>query len=935
VPAQGPKGLHINRWIAGLHTNRAAISTPFRVSNGRTIVYHDALIDGSNVEISPANTLVRRPGWSKQCTASYGSDVPKAIQGAILPDSTGASVAKILLDTDQKIYDVGASSLTALYTKTTTNQTFFQQVGNLLFMSDGAVNQKFNGQAVTNNGIVAPTAAPTITNLNLYDFNGGAQTVHAWVPKATYTNATADPLEFYFLAPTGEIQWSVVPAGTTLQSQSSPPDWTTGFGVFGSVTVDGTMTWTNCGPIETWTANTVYTNSAYSTKSQMSAPGTGTKSTSGSTSVNWTVGASSAGINPSTGVTGNSNKLIVDTLGLALPTNAIIDGVSVTTFRASNRANAVSDVTVKIRKAGVAVGNNKAAPGFWPQTLHDVYTIPTSGGIKYVYGSNTDLWGTTFNVSDVANAGFGVEFTVNQGSTRTTTAAFTYPITITVFYHVDAADLTGTLFAQIVKDSNGNLQRVQTAGTSDASEPTWDPAIGQTTTDNTVTWENIGTANQLPCLFSRSYAFGFHTSSAHISTMSPLLTVAAPIIGNNVNVSSFGTADTQCDSIDIYRTTDGGSILLFDQSTPNVNASTSWTIYDTALDTDLDVSLIGPVAHANDPPPAGMTIMAFHMGRMWGISGNFLYFSAGPDCINGDGRQAWPPANVFPLQSGGTGLAATTQGLVVTTSSDVSAILGGPQTQTFWLQQLFNGWGVNSPNCITQDGDDLLLYTSQSQALSLSSGGKNEFGFSIAPTLAANFPSTTSYICVHRAGQDQGIFFSNSSTTTARFNLNAQTWDALGTPTVSIGPLASADTTIGTRRLLSTSNGFVVYRDVSTFSDAGSAYSAYATVGSIVLSEAGEEIPAALKWLALQASTAGTYPTIQVLPNEISGSFTTVPFTAADPWQLTATSTITQKRHDWQGIQSMLGNVLRHLQVKILFATEAAKNEIYTLALVP
>ena len=55
---------------------------------------------------------------------------------------------------------------------------------------------------------------------------------------------------------------------------------------------------------------------------------------------------------------------------------------------------------------------------------------------------------------------------------------------------------------------------------------------------------------------------------------------------------------------------------------------------------------------------AGMTILAYHMGRLWGAVGNLLYFSAGPDCINGDGNQAWPPANVFTMSAPIKALAA-------------------------------------------------------------------------------------------------------------------------------------------------------------------------------------------------------------------------------------------------------------------------------------
>jgi hypothetical protein len=244
--------------------------------------------------------------------------------------------------------------------------------------------------------------------------------------------------------------------------------------------------------------------------------------------------------------------------------------------RAANRANAISDVTVQLLKAGVGTGSNKAAAGFWPFTTgSNVYTVPTSGGVRQNYGANNDLWGTTWSVAEVTAANFGVQFVANNASTRTTTGALVFPITVTVTYTVATTDISGTVYAQIITDSNGNLQRVKVGGTSGAAAPTWSTTIGGTTADGTITWDCLGTANQLPCLFNRTYAYSFHAvHCTHVHRISPTLVVQAPIIGTNVPLQSFGSDDTQVDRIDLYRTADGGSTLLYDTSGPNVNSST-------------------------------------------------------------------------------------------------------------------------------------------------------------------------------------------------------------------------------------------------------------------------------------------------------------------------------------------------------------------------
>jgi hypothetical protein len=156
IPAGAQKGRHIDRWTTGLVTNRAATSMPFRRSYGAMIQYYDALFGGLNVEISPENTLVRRPGWTSSTRL-------------VIPAPHSAFTAAILngtqfnfLGTSTNVYQFASGVMNSLYTKGTTAQTFFQQVGNVLYFSDGAANLKAwtetnGGFTVQNNGIVAPT----------------------------------------------------------------------------------------------------------------------------------------------------------------------------------------------------------------------------------------------------------------------------------------------------------------------------------------------------------------------------------------------------------------------------------------------------------------------------------------------------------------------------------------------------------------------------------------------------------------------------------------------------------------------------------------------------------------------------------------------------------------------------------------------------------
>jgi len=941
IPAGAQKGRHITRWTTGLVTNRAATSMPFRRSYGALIQYYDALFGGLNIEISPENTLVRRPGWTVINSVGY-SGTPQGFYAAILNGTQFNFLA-----TSTNVYQFATGVMNSLYTKGVTSQTFFQQVGNVLYFSDGNANLKAwtetnGGFTIQNNGITTPLNAPSISNLNLYDFAGGSQTTHAWVANYTYVGGASGPNQYYLLAPTGEIFWSVVPQGATLNSGATAPNWASVFGLFGGTIVDGQMVWVNCGVIGTWAGSTPFANAAYVAnhpQSQVSAAATIT--TGGSSgNFNWqAAGTTGFGFTHAAPSTGNTNTLNIEGLSFNIPTGAVIKGITVQVYRGANRANAVSDVTVKLLKAGTAVGNNKAVGGFWPQILWNAYNIPTGNGVPISYGGSTDLWGTTWTPADINNAGFGVEIIANQASTRTTSAGITFgsitqPVIVTVYYGAGTS-LAGSVYAAVILDSNGNLQRVKVAGTSAGSAPTWSTTIGGTTTDGGITWDCLGTGNQLPALFGWNYAYGYHSSGAtnHISTMSPQLTVSAPIVGTGVQISGVGSSDTQVDRDDLYRTADGGSLLLFNQSTTNI-ANTGWTINDSTADGGLNFLLIGPVAHANDPPPVGGTFIAYYQGRMWMAVGNLLYFSAGPDCINGDGNQAWPPANVFPFSNPITSLNPTTQGLVVIDNKNMSVVLGGPQTLTFWVKPLLPNFGALSPNGVTQEGDEIVMYSTQQQLWAFSPTGKNEIGFNIADELQATFPAASPYLAIHRSGQDQGLFICDGSTNSQRFNMTSEAWDVLATPTIGLGPIASIDlATSPTVRALVTAVGGVIYkRDPTSYSDGGSPYSAFGIVGSVVLSESGED-PAVVDSIFVTSNAVGNALSVAVLPNETSGAFTSLGSSVNEPPQLPASSTINMQRWDWKNNQSAKPQFVKHLQVKITMpATDTVKNEVYTLS---
>ena len=93
----------------------------------------------------------------------------------------------------------------------------------------------------------------------------------------------------------------------------------------------------------------------------------------------------------------------------------------------------------------------------------------------------------------------------------------------------------------------------------------------------------------------------------------------------------------------------------------NPGASATWTYNDFTTDANLDIVLQAPLRTVNDPPPGTPgstittpgTVTCYWQGRIWMADGNFVYYDAGPDCINGV-PEIRPAGNYFryPALSG-------------------------------------------------------------------------------------------------------------------------------------------------------------------------------------------------------------------------------------------------------------------------------------------
>lgn len=431
-----------------------------------------------------------------------------------------------------------------------------------------------------------------------------------------------------------------------------------------------------------------------------------------------------------------------------------------------------------------------------------------------------------------------------------------------------------------------------------------------------------------------SYVYCYYNSvTGHLSSASPVSANTGPLTGKNITVSYTASGDSQVTNIWIFRIADGGGLYYFLASV--ANATSNYT--DSTADTGLNKNLIADLSGVNSPPPAGMAHTAFYAGRPWGLVGNVLYAGAGPDATIGVGTECWPGANNWVLPGQGTALVATSVGLAVFTYDDLY-LLAGTDLTSFTLLPWQINFGVAGENSVTQDGDLLFVFTTRSLFYSIQYGQSlSEIGFNLRDKLGA-MNSANVYIALHRDGADEGLFVSDGSTNVWRYGLDFGAWSPKAQPLMGAHAISSIETSTGVWTLLlgtGAGSSYIYGRNPSpgSFADDGTAYSAYVTIGNLILAPPGQ-IATPEKLLVQVAGPVATYtyPAVSVLPNNVSGSFTTLPVTGDDPPQLSGTAYASTnplcKFNAWRGVQSPLPQQVQSIQVKIDFDSETVQGEL-------
>lgn len=647
-----------------------------------------------------------------------------------------------------------------------------------------------------------------------------------------------------------------------------------------------------------------------------------------------------------------AGQLIVDTNGnIQQVTTAGTSGGSQPTWNVTPITGTTADGGVTWTNRGNQVSNwGIVAPANAPTASPSLHS---NSGCRFWWPNVTIVTSSPTGPYSIIDTNGNVEFANTGGTTGAVVPTWsTVPQTNTTDNGVTWGEISApvnwtpstaffnTSAAGAVIDSNGNLQVVQTGGTSGASVPTWNVTFDGTTTDGTVTWLNMGSAKFL-AFRGYQWVYAYHTCFGHVSTASPVTANTGPIIGTSYSVplSGTGSPDPQCDFIWIFRINDGGSSFQFVGQVANPG-NTTWNFTDAVLDANLQGQLLAAQAHLNDPPPAGLTVIEYYMKRMWGAVGNTMQFGVGPDSIIGVREESWPPANEETFASNVQKFAPTSQGLCILTNDEWWVEMGGPQTLSFYPQRVLSNFGISSPNCLVQDGDQIFVYTTARQLWSLTlATGKQEDGFSVEDVISLNFNPATTYLALHRNGPDSGVFLSNGSTSVMRYSLALNSWGTIYNIAGGIGAIGSIESSFGTYSLMAgraAGGGAVMARSLTQFFDdsVSFTYPFNAVIGSLHVSQPGSQAEN-VETIVLQTTSAGSELAVGVRINEIAGKFFPVPSGADDLYD-EPSETLRSKRHDLHDIQDgTFANQVRHMQIQISGVAENAASEVLGIHLCP
>jgi hypothetical protein len=822
--------------LTGLYTQRNVFHDPSNVVTQRFYGGRpDTLFNGLNVELSNNLTLIRRFG-TVAATTSY-TEAPHAMFQWELDDGTLIG----MVDTAGALYQepFNGASPTLILTKTGSGQGYFVASGNTLYYGDGVDLIKYtpgnpNG-IVWNWGIAAPMSPPAVTVVasGSSAVNWAANTVFSTMGLLVDPNGNVQQLFSVNANPSSPT------TGQIGESGNGAPNFNT---AYLGTTSDGTVTWTSMGPVSLWAPGTTFQpgNPIYDPGTNCiflaHTPGftTGTKrpiftSTLGFTGARvdefsgggrWE-NIGQVGVQPTAvlgswlknthfnqfGLFSSGSPVVNPSSAIAFPLipsvnsfgqlnngqPTFIIGASVagTTSNTSFTpwtgisSQSIGQITLDNQLAWICQG-----PAAWAATQAE---IAWSNGnatfsVKKDINGNMQVCiasGTTGATAPTWGTVYGAQTT--DGTVKWTCVGPPVTWTANTNWFLPAPGFSPPLASQQYGGAEvigtGFVQAVTTSGLSGSTAPTWSVVVGNTTTDNAITWTTVAPQSAQSITWQKSHVYAYSwkcrtptddyvttslltfanlnllpalTSLGNVpglvsplgpylgggtgavSTASPVFTIATPNTTGAVNtVSGLGSTDPQVDTIIIWRDADGGGadnmfeLIEIPSPPPIAGVAQPWTFKDFLPDIPtttnginfpgLDNLSPAPIDESNNPPPAGFLPLCddLHFSRVWGAVGNTVFFSGGPDVLVGNPNEAFNPEDDFPFKSTVVALIHSPAGLIAPTSTDWEVIYGGPSTSSFFSDNMIKGIGLLNYNSWDRVGGEIYFMSPDKQMWAL------------------------------------------------------------------------------------------------------------------------------------------------------------------------------------------------------------------------
>lgn len=486
-----------------------------------------------------------------------------------------------------------------------------------------------------------------------------------------------------------------------------------------------------------------------------------------------------------------------------------------------------------------------------------------------------------------------------------------------------------------VNGNTGFVEAVINSGTSGGSQPVW---VSPTTTDNTVTWQQVGaiTSNSLAWSFGLAYAYSFKarpqedfyspkplgggavppgsvtlgipfgSQTNAISSASPVNQIVGPNAGAVNTISGDYSPDPQVDTIVIWRSADSavGSGNMFELTEiPNVPSQagvSKWKFSDflpsvaNGTYPGLNVLFPAPTDGVNNPPTSDFLPQVYNFTRIWGSKGQSVRFSGGPDTNVGNKNEAFNAADDLPFLAPVVRLIKSAQGIVTFLTDSIEMIQGGPATASFYSATMAPGVGLLSFNACDVFAGEIYFFSADNMFRVITpSLNLANYGFPLGDQFA-NTPSFGSsdttwdpskvYVAVHQNGIDNCIFVSDGSTGWYRLNPHQvpgstqgpePIWSPFAVITGGVKMVQSVETAPGVKQLL---GGGIAPGDNILSRSLTTFTDDGAQYGAFFtmgsITLAHSGQLALLKFLEFDFSGVQFQPTVSYLLNEISGTFT-------------------------------------------------------------